>query len=82
MEFATDYVRFNGRQYQPFRLSIIRSGSTRRREKSAVYPRDWEIFLRCAGGVHCAGRATASGHVATQLPKNRAVEQANCREIA
>jgi hypothetical protein len=32
--------------------------------------------------VHCAGHATASSNVATQLPKNGAVEQAHCREIA
>jgi hypothetical protein len=43
---------------------------------------DWEIFLRSVSGVYCAGHATASGNVATQLPKNRAVEQAHCREIA
>jgi hypothetical protein len=43
---------------------------------------DWEIFLRRASSRHRARHAAASGKVAAQLPKNRAVEQANCREIA
>src|SRR5262249_45286009 len=40
------YVRFKGRQYQLFRLSLFASRPQRRCEKSVVGPMDWEIFLR------------------------------------